>query len=252
MKPSVLVIYGDGINCERETARAFEVVSEPDSISTHFIHVNEFLKKPNVLLSHHIFCVPGGFSFGDELRSGKILAEKMRSSMAGVFETFTQNGGLTLGVCNGFQVLIQLGVFTGITKTRTVTLATNDHGKFLDRWVQVKITEVAKHSPWFKGIEGVLSLPMRHKEGKITLLEEAVGTNLHIPLLYTEAVNGSYQQAAALLDPSGQILGIMPHPEAALFPFLNPCNQNDLEKEHNANLMKQIFKNAIEHVKGIN
>jgi len=220
MNPSkVLILYGDGINCERETARAFQ----EEGTSPRLIHVNEFLNQPAMLLEHAVFALPGGFSFGDELRSGKILAEKMRSTFLPIFKDFTKRGGLTIGICNGFQVLIQLGVFEGVSEeTRTVTLATSDSGKFLDRWVEVELTDAAKKSPWFAGMSGKLSLPMRHKEGRIVPRDETAARSLHIPLRYTENVNGSYDQAAALLDSTGQILGIMPHPEAATYAFLNP------------------------------
>ncbi len=239
MKKQVLVISGDGINCERETARAFEV----EGAQARILHVNEFLKQPRVLLEYSIFCLPGGFSFGDELRSGKILAEKMRASLSGIFEEYTKNGGLTLGICNGFQVLIQLGVFSGIHETRTSTLATNDHGRFWNEWVEVEITPEAAKSPWFKGMSGTLRLPARHKEGRILPKDETTAKTLSIPLRYTRAFNGAYGNAAALTDPTGQILGVMPHPEAATHGFLNPHLGADAEA--NATQMRKIFQNAI-------
>jgi phosphoribosylformylglycinamidine (FGAM) synthase-like amidotransferase family enzyme len=238
---SVLVITGDGINCERETARAFE------GAQTKILHVNEFLKHPEILLDHQIFCIPGGFSFGDELRSGKILAEKMRSSLAAIFQKYTAQGGLTLGVCNGFQVLIQLGAFTGVDHARSVTLATNDHGRFRDLWVEVDITDEAKKSPWFQNMSGALQLPIRHKEGRITVKADDTQTRLHIPLRYRDEVNGSFDRAAALLDETGQILGLMPHPEAATHAFLNPLAVSDEQKEQNAQAVKTLFQNAIHY-----
>src|SRR5688572_12137534 len=107
MSKKALIITGDGINCERETARAFEEAGAHSEI----IHINSLLKNPKQLLDAQIFAVPGGFSFGDELKSGKILAEKMRESLMETFVSFTRRGGLTIGVCNGFQILIQLGAF---------------------------------------------------------------------------------------------------------------------------------------------
>jgi phosphoribosylformylglycinamidine (FGAM) synthase-like amidotransferase family enzyme len=237
----VLVISGDGINCENETAAAFKAAGGVPAI----IHVNELLTNPDLLLEYSIFCVPGGFSFGDELRSGKILAEKMRLKLSGVFKAFTEKGGLTLGVCNGFQVLIQLGAFADSNEVRTATLVTNSHGKFLDRWVELEFDRTtAQKSPWFRGISGRIELPMRHKEGRILLSVDANGETLHMPLHYLEDVNGSYQKSAALLDETGRILGIMPHPEAATHAFLNPLLSEF--KEENAIKVRQIFKNAIE------
>ncbi len=236
----VLVLSGDGINCENESAAAFEMAGARATI----IHVNSLLQEPEQLLDYSIFCVPGGFSFGDELRSGKILAEKMRETMKDIFQTFTKNGGLTIGICNGFQVLIQLGVFSNSEK-RSATLATNSHGRFLDRWVEIEVDpRGASGSPWFKGIHGRLELPMRHKEGRIVLGEGVTADNVRIPLRYSEDVNGSFEKAAALLDETGQILGLMPHPEAALHSFLNPLLSDF--KEENARTLKKLFQNAVE------
>jgi phosphoribosylformylglycinamidine (FGAM) synthase-like amidotransferase family enzyme len=243
MKTKALVITGDGINCERESARAFHEAGGEAFI----LHVNELLENPKLLREFAIFCLPGGFSFGDELRSGKILAEKMRSRLGEEFETFTKKGGFTIGVCNGFQVLIQLGAFTGISVERETTLATNDHGTFLDRWTCVEITREASASPWFKGMSGKLMLPIRHKEGRIVLKSASAKT--YIPLRYEEAVNGSFMQAAALMDSTGQILGLMPHPEAATHAFLNPCVQTNDEKNLNALKIRKLFENAVQGAK---
>ena len=235
-----LILSGDGINCERESAEAFRMAGAEAVI----IHVNALLSNPDQLLQYSIFCIPGGFSFGDELRSGKILAEKMREKMMGVFQAFTKKGGLTLGVCNGFQVLIQLGVFSN-GERRSATLATNSHGQFLDRWVELEIkSEFAKNSPWFQGMSGLLELPIRHKEGRIVLSSHEASTGLNRPLRYREDVNGSDDRAAALLDDTGQILGLMPHPEAALHAFLNPLTSDF--KEENAQSVRKFFRNAVE------
>jgi phosphoribosylformylglycinamidine (FGAM) synthase-like amidotransferase family enzyme len=242
MNRKALVLSGDGINCERESARAFrEAGAEPT-----ILHVNTLLENPKVLLEYQIFCLPGGFSFGDELRSGKILAEKMRVVVSDVFEKFTSKGGMTIGICNGFQVLIQLGVFSGLENERTSTLATNDHGAFLDRWVQVDLTETAKNSAWFKGMTGSAYLPIRHKEGRIVITPDA--KDIWVPLCYHEPVNGSYLQAAALTDKTGQILGIMPHPEAATHGFLNPVGISSDTKEKNAAWVRKLFLNAVSGV----
>ena len=239
MKIQVLVITGDGINCERESARAFTDAGG----EAHIVHVNALLENPKLLLNHQIFCLPGGFSFGDELRSGKILAEKMRSRLSDVFTEFTEKGGLTIGVCNGFQVLIQLGAFSGSDFERETTLATNDHGTFQDRWTRVQISDGAKDSPWFKGMTETLMLPIRHKEGRIVVKDK--NSKTRIPLRYEEAVNGAFEKAAALLDPTGRILGLMPHPEAATQAFLNPCAVTPEQKEANAKHVRTLFENAV-------
>ena len=241
MNQKVLILTGDGINCERESARAFADAGGDPTL----LHVNELLKEPAQLLNYSVLCVPGGFSFGDELRSGKILAEKMREHLSAYFQKFTESGGLTLGICNGFQVLVQLGVFETASEKRTVTLATNDHGKFMNQWVELEISEDAQRSPWFKGMSGKLLLPMRHKEGRIVVKRIDSTLPYRIPLRYSSDVNGSYQRAAALLDQSGQILGIMPHPEAATHVFLNSLHHPEVSAEENAVLVRKIFTNAV-------
>lgn len=237
----VLILSGDGINCERESARAFEEAGGKCFI----IHVNELLKQPSLLLDFSILCIPGGFSFGDELRSGKILAEKMRAQLGSVFEQFNKNGGLTIGICNGFQVLMQLGAFTGLTTPRSATLTTNDHGQFIDRWVELEIDQSATNSPWFQGMEGKLRLPIRHKEGRIVLSESGAEEDFSYPLRYVENVNGSVLRSAAMLDHSGRILGLMPHPEAATYAFLNPMDISEDLKELNSMQVKKMFRNAV-------
>jgi phosphoribosylformylglycinamidine (FGAM) synthase-like amidotransferase family enzyme len=240
MKTKVLVVTGDGINCERESARAFQEAGGEPTI----FHINTLLEKPEILRNHQVFCLPGGFSFGDELRSGKILAEKMRVALASEFQAFTDRGGLTLGICNGFQILIQLGAFSGVHAKRESTLATNDHGTFQDRWTEVEITPDAQMSPWFQGMSENLWLPIRHKEGRIA---QSPGSNnrIRFPLRYSVPVNGSAERAAAILDPSGRILGLMPHPEAATHAFLNPTRASDKQKEENAMRVRKFFENAI-------
>jgi phosphoribosylformylglycinamidine synthase len=251
MSAQVLVLTGDGVNCEQETARAFQQAGATSTI----LHMNDFLSRPKNLLNFQILALPGGFSFGDELRSGKILAEKLRESL---FHEFEKRGGLTIGICNGFQVLIQLGVFEldSAKKTRNVTLATNDHGTFYNNWTQVKVlnTETTHASPWFRGLEGqTIAMPIRHKEGRILLSDEAMQKetlrqSIHIPLQYLKPVNGSYQQAAALLSPSGRTLGLMPHPEAAIHEFLHPQGLVGVDKSKNAKLNQTIFINAVQAV----
>ncbi len=241
MKTEVLVLSGDGMNCERESARAFS----ESGANTRVLHVNELLNEPSQLLQYSVLCIPGGFSFGDELRSGKILAEKLRVHVLPAFREFIRKGGLAIGICNGFQVLIQLGVFGKVDSVREVTLATNDHGTFLNQWVELEMTDDAKGSPWFQGMSGKLLLPMRHKEGRIVLKDEQFASEFRFPLRYVNDVNGSFRQSAAMLDPSGQVLGIMPHPEAATHSFLNALPHSEISAESNAAQVRRLFENAI-------
>lgn len=227
---NVLVINGDGINSENELALAFS----REGAQVTKLHINELLKNPKKLLDYKLLAIPGGFSFGDEIRSGKILAEKMREKMIETLSSFMNQDGRIIGICNGFQVLAQLGAFDNFTQ-RSFTLAENSHGQFMDKWTKLYVSK--NDSPWFKGIEGEVFLPVRHKEGRI------VSRNSLNPVLkYEVDVNGSLDQIAGLVDSTGRIFGVMPHPEVATFGFLHPFSEG---AEANAKKVKQIFINGL-------
>ncbi len=212
-KPKVLVLTGDGINCETETAQAFRLAGFDsdihhlnDLIAERF-HLDDLSKKYSAL------ALPGGFSFGDDLTSGKILALKIQRGLGWDLLQYTQRGGLVIGVCNGFQALIRMGVFS-----RDISITQNEGGKFINRWERV--TPRGNKCIWLRGM-GSLELPIRHGEGRIVIGQtrkteilikmERTGMNC---LKYEGNPNGSEEKIAGLCDPSGRILGLMPHPEA--------------------------------------
>lgn len=234
----VLVLCGDGINSERELGRAFS----EEGASVTYLHVNELLKSPLALGSFELLALPGGFSFGDELRSGKILAEKLRDTLSLAITAFLKNDGRIIGICNGFQVLSQLGVFDWETQERSFTLAENDHGKFMDKWVKLTISSKARTlSPWFRELEGSLYLPVRHKEGRIVPNTKNIKLPFS-PLQYEEDVNGSFERSAGVVNRTGQVFGLMPHPEVATRGFLHPFRDGG---EENAQKVKMIFRNGL-------
>jgi phosphoribosylformylglycinamidine (FGAM) synthase-like amidotransferase family enzyme len=228
----VLVMMGDGINSENELALAFSRFGA----EVRKIHVNELMNSPKILLNYQILAIPGGFSFGDEIRSGKILAEKMREILSDVLSKFKKNDGRIIGICNGFQVLAQLGAFN--EGERSFTLLENSHGQFMDKWVEMRISE-GNTSPWFKNLTGSIFLPVRHKEGRVITKNQ----NAFDPaLIYETDVNGSFQKIAGITDKTGNILGLMPHPEVACFSFLHPFRKG---AEENAQKINQIFFNGL-------
>ena len=218
MKPLFIVMAGDGINCERETAAALELAGGTAKI----VHINDLLETPQTLATAEGLAIPGGFSFGDELGSGQILALKIRHKLGDAFFKMTEKQKPVIGICNGFQVLVKLGLLPfPDEKNRRVALAANESGQFIDRWVTLDVNPKSV-CLWTQGLPlSSLELPIRHGEGRIvfrageekdiyqTLLRQG-----QIPLTYTEDVNGSYGRIAALTDPSGSVLGLMPHPEA--------------------------------------
>ena len=234
----VLVLCGDGINSERELGRAFSEVGA----TVDFVHVNTLLRDTKLLKAYELLALPGGFSFGDELRSGKILAEKLRDSLGEALTEFLRSDGRVIGICNGFQVLAQLGVFDWETKERSFTLAENTHGEFMDRWVRLTISSKARTlSPWFKDMEGSLFLPVRHKEGRIVPNTRNIRLPFG-PLQYEEDVNGSHERLAGVVNATGQVFGLMPHPEVATRSFLHPFREG---AEENAKKVQTIFKNGL-------
>lgn len=239
----VMVIAGEGINCETETAQAFRKVGAHADI----IYIKEWMNNPKLILDYQILAFPGGFSYGDELHSGQILALDLKYSVANELQQFINKKGLVLGVCNGFQILMKLGVFENQTQERTMTLFHNDSFKFMDRWVKCSVPD--SKCVWTKGLKE-LSLPVRHGEGRIVLKgDEDVQKSLHqnlisskqIALTYHEDINGSYARIAGLTDPTGQILGLMPHPEAALDSALHPEGY-----QQDPHLPLKLFKNAVQ------
>lgn len=248
-QPKFLVLAGDGINCERETARAFTLSG--GSADIH--HINALLDTPKTLLEYDGLAIPGGFSFGDELGSGQLLSLKIQHQMSDIFRQFVDLGRPIIGICNGFQVLVRLGLLPSPYETRCATLTTNDHGYFMNTWANLNVdtTSVCK---WTHGLPPVIELPIRHKEGRIVFKQGAendIFENLkskgQIPFQYQNDVNGSYQNIAALCDPSGLILGMMPHPEAFV-------SQATYKNHHDAPLEKGdglfLFENIMRYLNG--
>ena len=245
MTTNFLVLTGDGINCERETAWAFEQAGGQG----HIVHVNDVLENPKLIHDYDGMAFPGGFSFGDDLGSGQVLAIKLRYQMGEHLKRFVDGGAPIIGICNGFQVLTKLGLLPDITKERHMALAPNIHGRFIDRWV--KMTRVKNAvCKWTTGMTD-LELPVRHGEGRVVFSrgkEQEIYSELlsqgQIALRYEEDINGSYERIAAVTDKTGLILGLMPHPEAYLYQethYRHRVHKEFLEQGDGL----QLFKNII-------
>ena len=220
--PTALVVCGDGINCEAETSYALQLVG----FNVQSMHVSELLKQPQKLREAKMFCIPGGFSFGDEIASGKVLALKMRQHMQEHLQEFIAQKRLVVGICNGFQVLVQLGLlpFPEVGAPRVVSLTHNKQKRFLNRWVSLQVSSNPASDIFFKSLSS-LDLPMRHGEGnlKLEITDEEKGEKQesvlaavreHASLRYVDDVNGSLDRIAALSSADGTVMGLMPHPEA--------------------------------------
>ncbi|HNR33326.1 MAG TPA: phosphoribosylformylglycinamidine synthase subunit PurQ [Candidatus Hydrogenedentes bacterium] len=253
-----LIVTGFGINCEHETAHAFHLAGA----ETAFVHLNDLVADPARLHEFHILAVPGGFSFGDDVASGKILANRLRFKLGEPIAEFLAAGKLAIGICNGFQVMVKMGIlplFNGAFR-QEVTVTHNDSGRFEDRWVRLT-ADPGTRCVWSQGITG-LELPIRHGEGKFIPRDDAVLERLRAngqvvfryagpdgaPArgAYPANPNGAVDDIAGICDPSGRVLGLMPHPEAFVARTQHPRWTREEFPEEGAGL--QVFRNAVGHL----
>ena len=260
MNVRAIVLTGFGINCDYETQAALNRVGA----QAERIHLNDIIENVALLDEGHILAIPGGFSFGDDVASGKILANRLRYKLGAPIKKFIADGKLVIGICNGFQVMVKMGIlplFDG-EFVQEVTLTNNDSARFENRWVCLK-TDPATKCVWTKGIDR-LELPVRHGEGKFIPRDDAVLDRLkengQIALRYCTQdgspangafpanPNGAIDDIAGICDPSGRIFGLMPHPEAHVDRTNHPrWTRLDLPEEGPG---LQIFRNAVEYAKG--
>jgi phosphoribosylformylglycinamidine (FGAM) synthase-like amidotransferase family enzyme len=240
----VLVLSGDGINCELETAAAFKTAGfEP-----RIVHLNDLIAERMSLdtlsSTYSAIALPGGFSFGDDVSSGRVLALKIRHGLRWDLGEYAARGGLVLGICNGFQALIRLGVFG-----KGVAITHNSQGKFINQWT--KVTPRGGKCVWLKGV-GTIDIPIRHGEGKLVL--EADGGIKTIDRLdrdgmsclrYEQNPNGSEADLAGLCDSTGRIFGLMPHPEAFVRWTAHPDWTADPERAGGPGQGLALFENAL-------
>jgi len=234
---NVLVLRAPGTNCDMEACHAFDLAGARPAR----VHVNALLESPAMLTEYQIMVVPGGFSYGDDVAAGKILANQLRIGFADHLRRFRDSDKLIIGICNGFQVLIKSGLLPGWDDSngdvQPATLANNDSGKFEDRWIHM-VAEPGR-CVFLQGIERI-DLPIAHGEGKFVCRDEPVlerlSSNGQIvlryaasdsasgpppsalrpppsPLPYPINPNGSQANIAGICDVTGRVFGLMPHPE---------------------------------------
>jgi phosphoribosylformylglycinamidine synthase subunit PurQ / glutaminase len=220
MKPKALVLSGDGVNCENEVTFALNRVG----FSASQLHITDLLSNNNCLNEQQMLVIPGGFSFADEIRSGKVLALKLKEKLFAQLISFIEKDRFLLGVCNGFQVLTMLGLLPdySLFGAHAAALVGNQSGKFIDRWVKL-ITNENIESPLLTGLK-TMTLPIRHGEGKLIVKSDIVDSiDQFTCLRYAENVNGSFNNIAALTNKKGNVFGIMPHPEAFIRVSQHPA-----------------------------
>ena len=225
-----MVLRTAGINCEVETVRGWELAGA----NVRLVHIKELIASPSMLKHVQVLTVPGGFSYGDDLGAGTILAAKLARRLADKLGRFVEAGNLLLGICNGFQVLVKMGLLPGgeIGPGR-VSLAANRSGKFEDRWVRMAV--VTDRCPFLRRTQ-VVEGPVGHAEGRLVVDHEQTLARLrrdgHIALRYVDEngntgdypvnPNGSVDSIAGLIDSTGRVLGLMPHPDRYLDRIQHP------------------------------
>ncbi len=221
--PNVIILRAPGTNCDAETAFAFERVGA----KTETLHVNRLLERPELFRQFQILCVPGGFSYGDDLGAGRILGNQIQHHLSDELVRFKGEGKLILGICNGFQVLMKSPVLLekDAAEVPPATLTWNDSGRYYDGWVRLEAR--GSKSVFLAGIERMY-LPVAHAEGKFVARDEQTLQTLEaagqLPLCYAaeDNPNGSMAQVAGVCDSTGRVLGLMPHPERHIDPTQHP------------------------------
>ena len=253
MNPRVLILRAPGTNCEAETAFAFERAGA----RADTVHLNRLLESKRLTDEYQVLCIPGGFSYGDDICAGRIFGTQMRQHLGEALHRFKDAGKLILGVCNGFQILIKSGVLLPDRPDEPIaTLAFNASGKFEDRWVHLRVE--GSKCVFLSGIEGMY-LPVAHAEGKFVARDAATldrleaagqlvlryaaeprvsGSKFQVsssnetcnlepgtgndPVPYPACPNGAERCVAGLCDETGRVFGLMPHPERHIDPTQHP------------------------------
>lgn len=265
-----IVITGNGTNCEMEAAHACRLGGFDEAV---IAHIAEILSGEIRLDDFHFLNLTGGFLDGDDLGSAKAQANRLKNAqvtgsqekLVDQFTRFIADGKLILGVCNGFQLMAKMGMLPGLDGEylrQSVTLTHNDCGRFQDRWTYLKVDPLSP-SIFTRGIDKGIYLPVRHGEGKFlcdsdtTMVRIADG---HLDVLqYSDAgyaaptmefpanPNGSTDAIAGLCDPTGRLMGLMPHPEAFVHYTQHPrWTREDLPEEGDGLI---LYKNAAEYVR---
>ncbi len=264
-----IVITGNGTNCEMEMAHACRLAG---SDVVDIVHISLLLYGEKSLDDYHFLNLPGGFLDGDDLGSAKaganrILHAKVKGSGENLYDQFArfiEQGKLILGVCNGFQLLVKLGMlpgFDGDYRNQTTTLTFNDSGRFEDRWVYLRVNA---DSPciFTRQVKGIY-LPVRHGEGKFVTKDKDILERLHrdhqivvqysgdnfvdATMDYPANPNGAIDAIAGICNETGRIFGLMPHPEAYLHRTNHPRWTREALPEEGMGL--SIFKNAIDFIR---
>jgi phosphoribosylformylglycinamidine synthase I len=250
-KVKTLILRAPGTNCDAETTFAFERAGA----AVDSAHVNQLVRRERLIADYQIVVFPGGFTYGDDISAGKILANEIKLKLGGDIQKFVEGGGLILGICNGFQVLVKAGILPPLEDGQQLTLAGNDSNRFECRWVYLKVNQ---DSPciFTKGIEAMY-LPVAHGEGKI-MAQKATLEKLNVVVRYADArggikagypanPNGSVDGIAGICDATGRIFALMPHPERFIRWSQHPRWTREKPRQYGDGF--SVFLNAVDWVR---
>ncbi len=263
-QPKVIVLRTAGTNCDQETAFAFKSFGA----KVDCVHINQLINKRVKLNDYHILAIPGGFTYGDDIESGRVLANELCLFLGLELNQFIADGKIVIGICNGFQVLVKAGILPGpLTEveelaqdhSQKMTLTHNDSGKFEARWTYLKVNN---KSVWTKDMEDVVYIPVAHAEGKFLVKDNnalnQLESNGQVAFRYSTRTgarptypmnpNGSSEDIAGITDTTGRILGMMPHPERH---FLFHHHPRWTRKKNRTKFGEgaKIFENGVTYVK---
>lgn len=250
----VLVLRAPGTNCDNETDFAFTRAGA----NCDRVHVNRLVQEPQLLGDYQILCIPGGFSFGDDVGAGKVLADVLRLRLGDALRRFRDQDRLILGICNGFQALLKTGLLVEPdpqTGEPVATLTYNAHGRFEDRWIHLQLT--AGRCAFVRADE-IVTLPIAHGEGNFVVANPAVLEQLfaqgRVNAQYVDAdgkpgpfpinPNGAMGDVAGVCDSTGRVFALMPHPERHILPTHHPRWTRRHEQPAEGDGLR-LFRNAV-------
>ena len=246
---NVLVLRTAGTNCDYETDYAFQLAGA----RTDLVHINELLTRKKTLMDYHILAIPGGFSYGDDIAAGILLANEIRYKLIDSITEFVKNNGLIIGICNGFQVLVRSGLLPQIKSSKQeASLTSNSSAKFECRWTKLKTDPSC--CGFTPNLPKQIYLPVAHAEGRFIASNETLDQleiNGQVVFRYAssnypENPNGSERNIAGICDPTGRIMGLMPHPERYLSRYSHPRWTRENLPEEGDGL--SFFRNAVNYV----
>jgi phosphoribosylformylglycinamidine synthase I len=255
IKVKTLILRAPGTNCDVESAFAFERAGA----QVDLVHVGELIRRQRLLSNYQIMVIPGGFTYGDDVSAGKILANELKLKLGDRIQKFVDDGRLILGMCNGFQVMVKAGLLPKPRggNSQSLTLAGNDSGRFECRWVYLRANEI---SPciFTRGIS-LVYLPVAHGEGKV-VIEPGALEEINVALYYADKggdiragyphnPNGSMNNIAGICDATGRIFALMPHPERFIRWTQHPRWTTEPRRDYGDGF--RIFLNAVEWAKSI-